>query len=448
MSKTVMRFLLVSGLVLLAFNLRAPVSSIGPVLKEIQQGVNMSTSAAGLLTGIPCFAFGVLGLVAPQLAKRFGLHATLMWAGILLAGGVALRSIVATSAVFLLFSAVALCAIALLNVLLPAFIKTHFPYRIATMTTLYTVSMGSGSVLGAVLSAPVARIEWLGWRPAIGIWSIIGCIAVIPMTLLVLERKQASKLAYHQQAEVANKVHQSQEVNRRDHHLGTQTFVHSSNSPLRNAPLSLWKLRHSPKARAITVFFGVQSAHAYVQMGWLAQFFRDQGACPTTAGSYVAMIQLMIIPGGLLAPTIVANVKRPDLVCLGLALLLVPGYGGLMLAPMSLPWLWVGCLAISNACFPIGLLMIGNSGKTAHVTAQLSAFVQGIGYFISGLGPVLVGALYAWSHSWTIPLIFLLACVVPFAWGAYRAGQSGYVEDEITLRADSHKQKNHDVKTL
>ncbi len=68
------RLLLLAGLLLLAVNLRPAAVSVGPVLAEVREGLAMSTLTAGLLTSLPVLAFAGFGALAPQLARRIGVH--------------------------------------------------------------------------------------------------------------------------------------------------------------------------------------------------------------------------------------------------------------------------------------------------------------------------------------------------------------------------------------
>ena len=68
--------LILAGIVVLAINLRPAAISVGPVLSEIQSGLQMSAGTAGLLTTLPVVAFAVFGALAPRLAHSLGLHRT------------------------------------------------------------------------------------------------------------------------------------------------------------------------------------------------------------------------------------------------------------------------------------------------------------------------------------------------------------------------------------
>ena len=66
--------LLLAGILLIAANLRAPVTGLAPVLATIQASFGLGTAQAGLLPTLPLLAFALLSPVAPLLARRIGLE--------------------------------------------------------------------------------------------------------------------------------------------------------------------------------------------------------------------------------------------------------------------------------------------------------------------------------------------------------------------------------------
>ena len=68
------RVLVLVGIVVLGFNLRPAAVSVGPVLDEITEALDMSGATAGLLTTLPVLAFASFGALAPDLARLAGVH--------------------------------------------------------------------------------------------------------------------------------------------------------------------------------------------------------------------------------------------------------------------------------------------------------------------------------------------------------------------------------------
>src|SRR5689334_2579202 len=107
-----------AAILLLAVNLRPAAVSVGPVLEEVRQGLQMGASMASLLTSLPVLAFAVFGSIAPMLAQRFGIHRITLLSLFALAIGLFGRTLADDELVFLGLSMLALAGMALANVLL------------------------------------------------------------------------------------------------------------------------------------------------------------------------------------------------------------------------------------------------------------------------------------------------------------------------------------------
>ncbi|MDO4911569.1 MAG: MFS transporter [Corynebacterium sp.] len=379
--------MLLLGLIAFALNLRAVVTSVAGVLTEVQASTGMSSSLAGLLTALPGFIFGVIGYFTPQLSRRIGIRQSLIVAMLLLGAGIWLRTVFTTPWAFIGWSALALAGVAVGNVLAPAYIRAYFPNQLHRMMTVYTLALGVGTVVSASVSAPL--LPHLGWQWTLRIWALAALAAAAIMGLCLLVKV-------------------------------------SSGRNTKGASASTLALLKQPKAVWLTLFFGIQSMHAYVQMGWLPQICRDQGVSATQAGYMLGVLQTVIIIGAFLAPVILGRTNNPGTIAAFFGLITIPGYAGILWAP-SLMWLWIFCLVISNLCFPIALSLIGSSGRTVEVTASLSALVQGVGYVLAGTGPLAVGVLHSSAGGWTVPMVVMILTVPIFALAGYKAAQPGLV---------------------
>lgn len=455
MKKTHLHVLLVVAVVLFALNMRAGVTSIAPVLQEIQGGLHMSDSLAGLLTSLPTLIFALVGLITPLASRTIGLHTTMLVAMVALSLGLIVRVFMGGSAGFLVFSIVALAGIAITNVLMPAFIKTHFPAQIPTYTAVYSTALTAMAFLSSVVVAPMSHSMSTGWRGALGFWGVLAVLAVVPAGILVVLQKKhhlavgdgvavgaeagvaadtdANGVA-HTGAGAANNTVAAGIAADADAADTTDTAdtTDAADAAAGAEPVQLWVMFRSKKARALALFFGIQSLHAFVQMGWLAQIFRDYGVSQNYAGMLAGLMQLLSIPGAMLAPALLGKVRNPRLLVAGTAAIAAPAYLGMLLAPASVPWLWVILFALANTTFPMALTLIGWSGRSGDTTALLSSFVQSFGFLIASLGPLLVGILLQATTGWTVPLLFCLVLVIPFAIAGYMSAAPGYVDDQLT----------------
>ncbi len=146
--------LLVTGILVLAFNLRAAITSLPPVFPELESALHISASSLALLAAIPVLCFGVFSGTAAPLSRRFGEERVLGAALLLLTVGLLLRGL---SPAALLFpgTVVAGAAIALMNVLLPSLIKRRMPERAGLLIGLYLLMLAAGAIVASVLAIPV-----------------------------------------------------------------------------------------------------------------------------------------------------------------------------------------------------------------------------------------------------------------------------------------------------
>ena len=179
-------------------------------------------------------------------------------------------------------------------------------------------------------------------------------------------------------------------------------------------PRSGRSLLRDPLAWQITVFFGLQSLSFYAVLAWLPSMYRDFGATPAVAGFLLSVSGLVQIPVSLVLPTLANRAAHQ----VGYAVLgtasIGAGLAGVLLAPMAAPYLWVGLIgAGQGACFALGLNLFVLRTERVADTARVSAMAQSIGYTLCAVGPLLVGLLHDATGSWTVPLVLLLALLVP-----------------------------------
>src|SRR5690348_9335409 len=110
------------AIVAVALNQRPAVVAVAPVLRDLRADTGLGSAMAGLLTTVPVLCFGAIAPLAPRVARRIGLETAVAVSLVLLAAGIALRLL---PPVALLYggSLIAGSAIAVANVLLPAFVK-------------------------------------------------------------------------------------------------------------------------------------------------------------------------------------------------------------------------------------------------------------------------------------------------------------------------------------
>ncbi|AJK68325.1 MFS transporter [Corynebacterium marinum] len=396
--------LLFTAVFIAAFNLRAGISSLGAVLADTLDAFQVGGSLAGVITAIPGLFFAIFGLLAVPLAIRLGLTRTLFLGAALAVIGLAARPWVGGIWVFIVFTALVTTGIAVANVLLPAWIKNHGGRHIVALMTVYGSVLGfSGAVgpLTAVISdAPDA------WRWALFLWTIPAALQVLVWFGLVLR--------------VGRDVPSS---------TPPRTAGHTG-GPVRS--VSLWR---SPTAVFLMLFFGLQSMHAYIQMGWLPKIYVDHGVSAATASLALALTGSFNIIGGLIMPAIIHRLRSIVWLPVLFSALMGAGYLGLWLAPATTPMLWAALLGVGGFCFPTAIALIPARSRVPLVTARLSGFVQPIGYVIAAAGPLLVGVVREATGGWSVILPVLMALCALMAAVGFRAARNVSIDDELAAHA-------------
>nr|WP_234817964.1 MFS transporter [Mycolicibacterium sphagni] len=378
---------LIVAVVLTALNLRPAVTSVGPVLGDMQRALGASAIWAGVLTTLPGLCFAGAGLAAAKLSRRFGLGRSITFALITLIVGLLVR-VLDGPYVVIGGTLVATAGIAVINVLIPVVIKQSFPAQLGVMTGIYTAALQGGGALGSAVTPPLENV-FGGWRPALVSWTVLAAVALLAWLF------------------AARGV---------DGRANDSTGSVEHRSLLRN-----------PLAWIITLFFGTQSMLAYIMMGWLPEVFIDHGVSKTSAGLLVGLLSVIAVPVSLVLAPMAARSTHQSGWIAALGVTGFAGVVGLLVAPDASPLLWSVLVGFGMSVFSLAVTVIALRARTAEDTVQLSAMAQGFGYLLAGIGPFLFGTLHDVTGGWTAPFIMVLAVyVVQIALGVF-AGRNRYV---------------------
>ena len=83
--------LLTAGIMVLAVNLRAAITSLPPVFPELSAALHLSSASIAVLAAVPVLCFGLFSGLAAPLSRGFGEERVLLGALLLLAAGLLLR---------------------------------------------------------------------------------------------------------------------------------------------------------------------------------------------------------------------------------------------------------------------------------------------------------------------------------------------------------------------
>jgi CP family cyanate transporter-like MFS transporter len=361
------------AIVLIGLNLRGGITGGAALLHDLQEVLGYGPLVAALIPSIPTLCFAVAGATTSWLTRHLGVEKAILLSLVLLAAGLLLRGVPSTG-MLLAGTVLGMSGLAVCNVAMPSFIRTHFADRISLATALYTLTMTTGATAVAALIVPVA--QQLGSPSAgmgsIGILAVCACLGFLPIALHAHRNAPADKAAR----------------------------------------LSPWSLLRTRTGLLLTLGFTVQALLAYAVMSWFPYMLVTLGLTAAQAGLMFGLMQLVSVPAGMVVLAIGSRPRmlRPAFYLVTLATVL--GVLAMLVLPVTWAPLTAVLLGFGFGIFPLVTVMIGRSGGTTAETTALSTVAQSVGYLLATLGPFGMGLLHSATGTWTLPLILLLAVAV------------------------------------
>lgn len=369
-------FYLLIFIFLIALNLRGPVTGLPPLLDRISDDLQLSNWQSGLLTSLPLLIFALFAPVASWLTRHFKIERILATGVGLIALGMLIRSLGSISTLYI--GAILIGAgIAIGNVLLPSLLKREFPNHIVQLTAMYVLMMSIGGFVMSSFAVPLSlfaeqpsfALPMSGWAFAL---ACQGAIILLPLIIWFTCRI-------------------------------TQHHTPQVNSP--DVPSALWR---SVIAWQVAGFLAINSLLNYIVVAWMPSILVSYHYADSTAGLYQGYLQLAgALPSLILAPFINRLGSHRRLCLLATSLSWLSLFGFLYVPSWS--GLWAVCFGFGvSMSFIMGLSFISLRTNSPKQAAALSGMSQLIGYTLAALGPVLIGVLHDWHHSWSAPLYVLL----------------------------------------
>ncbi|WP_409423095.1 MFS transporter [Pseudaeromonas sp. ZJS20] len=355
---------------LLAMNLRSPLTAVPPVLESMRADLALGPALCGLLTSIPVLCFGLLTPLAAWVIGWLGIQRSIY----LTLGGAALGLMIRPFAGVpgLLAGTLLIgAALAVGNIVSLMVIARDFMARRHGVTGLYTTAINLGTMLTSSLTAPMAL--WWGWQGALLAW------VWLPLLAWALWWWVGRHDA--------------------DRPVPSQSVAQSARE-------SGWLRR--PLVWLLALAFVIHLFLYYALTAWLPSYLMQAADMSATrAGLVAASFQILSLLGAFGVPWLAHRVRLPWLLAL-MGLMWVLALLGLLLFPTHWAgWSLLGGIA-QGGCFVVIFMLIMTHAQDLDDNRRINALVQGCGYSLASLGPVVLGQLHAVSGRWQPGWLLLL----------------------------------------
>ncbi|WP_321955769.1 cyanate transporter [Paraburkholderia bannensis] len=368
-------------IVAIGLNLRPLLTSISPLMTTIREATGLSFYGASLLTSLPVVAMGLGAFGTGLLARRLGETRGVALGLIAIAAACGARAFATTGGALMLTATAAGAGVAAIQALLPAVMKQRFAHRVPLAMGLFSASIMGGGGLGASLSPLAARLAG-SWHLALAAWGVPALLALGLWSWLNSGGAKAS-------ASMATAA-------------TTQGNAH-------HAAVPVWKKR---RAWTLGLHFGLVNGGYTSLVAWLPAYYQQHGASVAASGSLLAAMTVFQAACALLLPLAAARFtdRRPWLIA-GLCLQWI-GVVGLAAWPEAAPLLWVAAAGAGlGGTFSVTLVTALDHSGDHRIAARLIAFVQGLGFVIAALAPVVAGRVRDLTGGFTAAWIMLAVSI-------------------------------------
>ena len=383
-----------AGIIALAFNLRAAITSLPPLFPELSERLHLSPVGLAGLAAVPVLCFGLFSGVAAPLSRRFGEERVLGCAVILIAAGLLLRGV---APAVLLFPGTVLAAgsIAMMNVLLPSLVKRRRPDQAGLLVGLYLLSLSAGAIAGSLIAVPAftaAGGRGGAVRLALGLWALPALVAAAAWLPQLRFRALPGTAGVAAGSGAAG------------------SGLAGSGAAGHHGVLAMGRYLLTWQ---VTAFFGLQSLSYYAALSWFPTMFRDRGASPVHAGDLLALMNLGNAVTAMLLPVLAHRARDQRVLVAGSMVAASAGLAGAAFGPLGSAPAWMLLLGLGQgATLGLGIFITMARAPDPATAASLSGFAQGAGYLVASTGPLLVGLLHSATGGWAVPVGALLGVAV------------------------------------
>lgn len=344
------RMLFPVAILLVGINLRPALASVGPLLDAIQRDTGLGDVGASLLTTFPVVLMGICLLGTAWLRRWMGERAGVAFGVLLILLACLARWLWPQAAALVSTAVVAGIGIALVQALMPGAIRRRTGSRSGRLMGFYSSAIMGGAMLSSVAGAWIG-LAW-GWPVALGIWALPAFLGLGVWLLVSRAQQEAIGLARR------NPVHRA------------------------------------PRAWLLMLFFGLGTGAYTLVLAWLPPFYTQLGWSGEAAGAMLGVVTLAEVAAGIAVSLIVDRSPDRRAVLLTAIAALLTAMLCLCVAPLRLAWAAAALAGLGiGALFPLSLIVAMDHGEDADQASAIAGFVQGGGYVLAAVLPLVAGLL-------------------------------------------------------
>lgn len=371
---------------LVAINLRAPITGVGPVVDVIGNDHELTSAMSALLVSLPLLCFAGVSWLVPAMLQRIGMQSLMTVSLLFIACGILVRS--ATTFGSLWWGTLLIgVGVGSLNVALPTFVRGMFPSRVASITGTYTAVQAGLAAVAAAIVVPLSA--GFGWRLSLLPWAVPAGLAAV-IAFFALQRSGPERSA-HAPAPVGG--------------------------PVTTPRFSPWR---TCRGWYLSLVMGLQSAIFYSVITWWSSIQTAAGTSHAAAAANQAALQLCGVVGSLVAAALLRVHLEDQRRVLVILMPLPPLALVAELLWPQVPVVWSVILGFGcTANLVLAVTLVTLRAKSAARTSAFSGMANTLGYLLAAVGPICTGWLHDVSGSWmlpvlTIPVIFVIQITVGF----------------------------------
>jgi len=368
-------------------NMRAGLILIGPLLPILKEEYGISVFTESILAATPLLCFSLSAILMRSISRLGNTNRIISYAITLLTLSLFLRTTFDIASI-LIFSITLGISVAVLNYMLPVWVKENGTSNAGLLTGIYASVMGSCAAISLAITAPLAEASSYTWRLAMLPWFIIGALTALWWWIKIPS---------------------------------------SSVSDVVESKESFWAnpLFKSSSAWSITLLFGLLNMIHYASATWLPTILLTKGFTLVDAGILVAVATLVGSLLSLAVPHFAAKRKDFRLVLIVFSIFLAGSYFAISVDTGMSLWVWVilGNIGV-YVTFSIALFLVVFRAADAAKTKSLSIMMQSVGYVMATASPIVLGRLFDLTGNWDRALYFIIALAAIQVVVAIKAGSN------------------------